>query len=244
MSCHILVDMNEISFVIAPYDLQEMGLEPAICIEPVIDGVSLVDRLKWEDREVAYAGLADIAYALAAWRVPLDDPAPRKIDVLGDDNVIFGTSSAVSAIALGDGAAVTWADFYGSYRPGIHPDHARYESVGPFRFDRAAYERALQEPERAEAPPREAVDVDALASGDPDDPLEWLYAMTMAFDRDFLTPRQPDLVRTTTARGLRALAQRGTPVTEHMVRAWARERNFSAEAIDRYVEWFSSHSEA
>jgi hypothetical protein len=46
--------VNEIAFVIAPY---EYGVGPAEGVEPVIDGVSLVDLLERVEGRPGYAGL-------------------------------------------------------------------------------------------------------------------------------------------------------------------------------------------
>jgi hypothetical protein len=62
--------------------------------------------------------------------------------------------------------------------------------------------------------------------------------MTMAFGRDFVIPTQPQSTRQLAAEGLRSLLQAGNPVTHEVVREWARQRRFTEQAVERYVEQF------
>jgi hypothetical protein len=218
--------MNEISFVVAPY---EFGPGVADGLEPVIDGVSLVDVLKWADGEIWHAGLVDIEHALRELR---DVPAPgaaRVVQVLGctcsDDQC-----SPVTATVSATDVAITWS--------GIHARRQTHADIGPFRFSPSDYAAAVGTPVRARQPVREPVDIDQLAAGMPQDHAAWLRAMTMAFGRDFFVPSDPDAKLEIAARGVRAFEQAGMPISDEAVREWARTIPFSDEAIERYVIWF------
>ena len=218
--------MNEISFVVAP---DEFGIGLEAGLEPVVDGVSLVDVLKWTDGEIEHAGLTGIDRALRALRDVPEPGSPRAVRVLGCLCGVDDCSSVTATVSATD-EAIIWAD--------IHARGRTYAEIGPFVFAPSRYLAAVARPVQSERPIREAVDIEQLAGGFPRDPAAWLRAMTMAFGRDFFTPYEPHGPREIAARGARALADAGMPVSEQAVRAWARERGFSDDAIERYVTWF------
>jgi hypothetical protein len=219
--------MNEISFVIAPDDF---GIGICDAVEPVIDGVSMVDLVKHAEGEVLHQGLTDVERALQALgHVPPPGTAWR-VRVLGCLCGIDGCSN-VRATVSASPDAVTWSDFDGHFRA--------YSDVGPFVFNRAHYSSSAASPVRAEHPVREGADVDQLAAAMPRDHAAWLRAMTMAFGRNFFTPFEPDLPRQVAAQGVRAFAEAGMPVREEAVREWARGRRFDDDAIEQYVAWFN-----
>jgi hypothetical protein len=224
----------DVKFVIAPDDFGEAELE---AVEPVIDGVSLVDIIKHADGEVAFAGLTPPAGYIDAWRRPVKGRSVERVEVLGCGCGYAGCSN-VSAVCQVVRGAVVWSDFRATIRPFGDPGARGYEGLGPYEFSVENYVTALSAPARTAAPVREALDVGRLAAGYPRDPAGWLREMTMAFGRDFLAPYEPEQTRDVLVSGLRALAAAGSPITEDDVRAWMRERRFSDDAINRYVEWF------
>ena len=67
--------------------------------------------------------------------------------------------------------------------------------------------------------------------------------MTMAFRRDFLTPHEPELPRRIALRGLRAFAKpRPATLCLTVPSAWATERRFTDDAIERYAERFDDRA--
>jgi hypothetical protein len=140
---------------------RELGIAPSDCVEVTINGRDLGDWLcDVEGREhgVGYAGLSpDVA--LSPGTPFLDDPTAsandhdRVYERPGDDvrrrayimRCICGDpgcSYVLAKIRVGPDR-VTWSDLVGS-----HAEPQVYSEVGPFEFDRAAYERSLRLPER------------------------------------------------------------------------------------------------
>jgi hypothetical protein len=141
--------VNEIAFVIAPY---EYGLGPAEGVEPVIDGVSLVDLFERVDGRSSYAGLVCHDRYLEHWRRILASGGDPHMKLLGcgcgDPDCSYTTARVEVA-----GDTVVWSDFWGTSRA-RGSQSGRYEEIGPFRFDRGQYAAALTTPVRAEAPIR------------------------------------------------------------------------------------------
>lgn len=225
--------VNEIAFVIAPY---EFGIGRAIALEPVVDGVSVVDVYADVDGEYAYAGLNPPDLFLDHWRDVVAAGVPARVQLLGCGCGDSGCSWAAAQIEVGDDMVV-WADLRGSDRAG-EPSTARYPELGPYQFDRAQYAAALAAPQRAEAHTRQRHDAAALRAGVPSDPSAWLKAMTLTFGRDFPWPSQPHAIREIAAHGLRALIESGHPMTDEVVREWARQRRHTDENIKSCIERF------
>ena len=61
--------MNEIAFVITLYDY---GVGPTDGVEPVVDGVSLIDRFGRADGHATYAARIDVERTLRHW-APTED---------------------------------------------------------------------------------------------------------------------------------------------------------------------------
>jgi hypothetical protein len=144
--------MNEIAFVIAPF---EYGIGDADGVEPVVDGVSVVDLFRRADgRRTSYAGLREIDAHLRSW-APTDDE--RGIRLLG---CVCGDSDCTSVRAqlVADAETVVWAGFWASSAPSDRPEGRDYPEIGPFRFDRRAYEAALANPRRATTAPSDSHD--------------------------------------------------------------------------------------
>jgi hypothetical protein len=218
--------MNEISFVIAP---DEFGIGIREAVEPVIDGVSMVDVLKQAEGEVLHLGLTEIDQALSELQSLPPPGTSRKVRVggclCGDDDC---TNATATVSATSD--TVTWSDIEGHFRT--------YPEAGPFVFDRARYLSSVMGALRSEHPVREEIDIDKLAAAMPNDHAAWLRAMTMAFGRDFFTPYEPELPRNIAARGAAAFAEAGIPISDETVREWARRRGFADDAVEQYVTWF------
>jgi hypothetical protein len=143
--------MNRIAFVIATDDY---GVAPAEGVEPIVDGVSLVDLFRRVDGRIAYAGLTALEGALRTW-APHEQPhAIRLLGCrCGDPDCSYVQSRLVT-----EGECVVWEDFWASSSPGPRPGGRGYPEIGPFRFHRRAYEAALANTERAVAPVRERYD--------------------------------------------------------------------------------------
>jgi hypothetical protein len=131
--------MNEISFVVAP---DEFGPGVADGLEPVIDGVSLVDVLKWADGEIWHAGLVAIEHALHDLRKVPAPGASRVVQVLGctcGDDQCSPVTTTVSATY----DAITWS--------GIHARRQTHADIGPFRFSPSACAAAVATPVRLDS---------------------------------------------------------------------------------------------
>jgi hypothetical protein len=120
----------------------DLGNGPQECAEPAINGESLVDLLaRAEAGRVRYAGLAPEDLA----RVLTDVESGRKAQVLrctcGDDLCSY----AQVTVELG-ADEVVWHGVHASHRE--HAD--AHATLGPWRFSRTAYERALAEPIRVD----------------------------------------------------------------------------------------------
>jgi hypothetical protein len=126
-----LFEMDVIEFVVAKQDL---GNGPQTCAEPIINGERLVDILeRVEGKPTGYAGLAPESLFAA-----LDPAAERaQVQVLrcvcGDDLC----SWARVAVKTGP-EQVVWHNLRAS-----RGEPASYTALGPFRFSREQYERAL-----------------------------------------------------------------------------------------------------
>lgn len=226
--------MHHIEFVIAP---GEFGAGPREAVEPIIDGVSVIDIIKRADGEIAFAGLAPPAAYIEQWQTALERGEAERMEVLGCPCGYAECSHvAVNSRVVGD--LVIWSDFWATCRPAGAPGPRAYDEIGQFEFSKRQYADALRAATHLLAPIRETHDQDALAAGIPGDPTQWLHQMTMAFGRDFLTPYEPEPTTAVVIAGLRSLRDHGAPVTDNAVRAWARGRRFLDEAVERYVEWF------
>jgi hypothetical protein len=138
--------MNEIAFVIAPY---EYGVGPAEGVEPVVDGLSLVNLFTRADGRSAYAGLTSIEGALNRWVPTEEERTIRLLGCGGGDNECNYVHVRIAA----DAETVVWKDFWGT------TGRRSYPKIGPFRFARRDYEAALARPQRATGPIREHQDL-------------------------------------------------------------------------------------
>ena len=221
--------MNELVLTIAP---DEFGRGVCEGLEPVIDGVSLVDVLKWSDGEIRHGGVTDFDGVLARLAYVPVEGEPAAVQVLGCRCGVDGCTGVAVTISATDGA-VTWSEV--RWCRVLRQDPV-YEDVGPFVFARAQYLSAVLHPVRAERPVREQADLDALAAGMPRDHVGWLRSMTMAFGWSFLSPYEAGLPRSITIRALRAFASSGDPMPESAIREWAADRH--PRDIDDYVGYF------
>jgi hypothetical protein len=215
----------------------EFGVGPLDGLEPIIDGVSLVDVMKHAEGEVRHAGITGIERALDRLRAVPIGSETALVQVLGCGCGEDGCSGVDVMISASD-EEIIWSSIRASSAPSGPPGPKTYEDLGPFVFAREQYLSAVQQPVRAEQPLREQPDIAALEAGIPRDHAGWLRAITMAFGRDFLWPPGPELPRSVARRGLRAFANAGDPLPRSAVRAWATERGFTEDAIERYVGWF------
>jgi hypothetical protein len=144
--------MNQISFVIAPF---EYGIGLADGVEPVVDGVSVVDLFRRADgRRTSYAGLREIEAHLRRWAPTEEEHGIRLLGcVCGDSDC-----TSVRARLVTDAETVVWTGFWASSPPSDRPEGREYPEIGPFRFDRRAYEDALANPRRATAAPGDPQD--------------------------------------------------------------------------------------
>jgi hypothetical protein len=205
-------------------------------VEPVIDGVSVVDLFARVDGEISYARLRPPEAFLRHWRSLLAAAQDNRMKLLGCGCGDDLCSWAAAQMEIRQ-HTVVWSEFWGSHPAGKQRP-ARYDELGPYEFDRRQYTAALATPMRAEVPIRQKHDPAALRAGVPSDPAAWLQEMTLTFGRDFHTPSQPDATKRVAAEGLRALSEAGHPMTDEIVREWARNRRYTDEGVERCVQRF------
>ena len=138
--------MNEVAFVIAPH---EYGVGPADGVEPVVDGLSLVDLFRHADGRSAYAGQTSIEGALRTWTPGEEEREIRLLGCSCGDNECAYVQVRMAA----DADTVVWTDFWGT------TGRRSYPEIGPFRFARRDYDAALARPQRATGPVREHRDL-------------------------------------------------------------------------------------
>jgi hypothetical protein len=150
--------MNQISFVIAPF---EYGVGLADGVEPVVDGVSVVDFFRRADgRRTSYASLREIDAHLRSWAPTDDEHGIRLLGCgCGDSDCTY-----VRARLIADTETVVWTGFWASSPPTDRPEGHEYPEIGPFRFDRRAYEAALANPLRATDSPGHSQDSQSFRS--------------------------------------------------------------------------------
>jgi hypothetical protein len=144
--------MNEITFVIAPF---EYGVGPADGVEAVVDGVSVVDFFRRADGcRTSYASLSEIDAHLRSWAPSEEERGIRLLGCgCGDSDC-----TSVRARLVADADTVVWSGFWASSPPSDRPEGREYPEIGPFRFDRRAYEAALANPQRATTAPSDPQD--------------------------------------------------------------------------------------
>ena len=135
--------MNEIAFVIAT---DEFGAGPAEGVEPVIDGVSLVELMADAEGRISYAGLTSPELWLGRWQSALGAGGEQRLHLLGcgcgDD-----MCSHVFATMRRQGNELVLTEFWGSQT-------RAHASLGPFRFQAESFFDALSNPVRADRPVR------------------------------------------------------------------------------------------
>jgi hypothetical protein len=223
-----------IEFVIAPDEFREA---PADAVEPVVDGLSLVDIVKRADEEIAFGGLVPTHFYVGELLAAYERGGAERMRVLG---CVCGDADCSHVAVRLDVTedTVIWSDFWATCRPGGAFGPRAYPELRRYEFAKDQYVSAISKPSHRAAPVRESHDVGALAAGVPRDPARWMREMTMAFGRDFVTPYEPEATKSVVVSGLRALRDAREPVTEEVLRTWAASRRFAPDAIDRYVEWF------
>jgi hypothetical protein len=139
--------MNEITFVIAPF---EYGIALTDGVEAVVDGVSVVDFFRGADGlRTSYASLREIEAHLRSWAPSEEEHGIRLLGcVCGDSDCNY-----VLARLVADADTVVWTGFWASSPPSDRPEGREYPEIGPFRFDRRDYEAALANPRRAATAP-------------------------------------------------------------------------------------------
>jgi len=224
--------VQAIEFVIAEDDFG-MGVQSGV--EPVVDGVSLVDVVKRVDGEISYAGLVPPAEFLAVWRRAMDHEDECRVPVLG---CVCGLSecSSVTAAMQVTPDAVLWSEFRASPSDGRGRASVGYSEFGSLQFDRAQFKAALGAPVVRDAPLRERADLEALSAAMPDDHDAWLREMTMSFGRDFFFT--PDEALQVVAAAMQSFESRGRAIPEQAVRAWAEDRRFSDDAVNEILSRF------
>lgn len=207
--------MSTIEFVVAADELDGAFCEE--CVEPIIDGVSLVDAVKRaERRPIVWAGLrpAELFDQLRG----VSRPARQ----IGERVAVLRCScghrdcSELTAVVRQSGDSVVWESFKAPSSP-----EERYAELGPFVFPRAGYEYALGHPRHAPSPIRDVRVLQALADGEPEDPLEWLQLAYAEADWPAAGDHLVALLD-----GLRARRRSGNPISEAEAYRWARDRGF------------------
>jgi hypothetical protein len=143
--------VNEIAFVIAT---EEYGIGPSAGVEPVIDGVSVVDLFKRADGQVLYAGLRSPEAFLKHWRGALATAGADRMKILGG---LCGDPDCSWATARVEVTrdTVVWSQFRSSHSPQGKPGPRWHDEIGPYQFDGAQYINALANPLHADTPIRE-----------------------------------------------------------------------------------------
>lgn len=204
--------MDTIEFVIAEDQLGDAFLEE--CIEPVINGLSLVDAVKEaERRPIVWSGLepSDLLTPLSS--------AVSYSRAVGDRVALLRSCcghrdcAEVTAEIHATRESVTWQAFRA---PGMPAEI--YAGLGPYEFARSDLDRALANPRRADAPVRDRTVLEALARGEPDDAREWLQHAYAEADWPAASQDLAALLA-----GLRARHHAGNPITEGEAYLWARE---------------------
>lgn len=174
-------------------------------VEPIIDGVSLVDLVRDAGGSTAaFAGMDPGAARPAA--VP--QASPLRVQVLG---CVCGVDdcSGVTVVVAADADHVQWSDF----------DNAGAAELGPFRFERAEYERTIGAPTRSDAPVRRTVQLAQLLSGIPSDHNAWLSAAARYADDHW----NDEHLAVLTA-GFQWFVTAGNPVCPATLSAWQGQR--------------------
>jgi hypothetical protein len=123
--------MDRIEFVV---EQRELGIGSQICAEPVINGEPLVDILaRAEGNPSGYAGLSPRQLRAALEPASVADVRVLRC-VCGDDLCSWARVS----VEIEPGALV-WHDILGS-----RAKADSYRGLGPYRFLRTGYERALR----------------------------------------------------------------------------------------------------
>ena len=144
--------MSQVRFVVRERD----DLNGVTEVVAVVDGQELTDLIHafekaadMESRDVSYGGLIPANFRfgpvrrhfLAGEGALLNEE--RKVPLLGCECGEWGCWPLLASITVDDDAVV-WSDFEQPYRR-----ERDYSALGPFRFDRDAYETALDDLERA-----------------------------------------------------------------------------------------------
>jgi hypothetical protein len=199
--------MDRLEIVVAE---DELGLGVQDCAEPIINGESLVDILKRAEREpIGYAGLSPHALV----RTLRQPEGVATLLVLGCICGCDGCSWVRVRVETGPDEVVWHAVGTSG------ADASVYAAVGPYRFSRAEYERALAAPRRAEAPVRDRSALARLARGLPADHREWLQDLYVETQGDPFDDENMPMALA----GLRVFAASGDPISDHTATAWARD---------------------
>lgn len=125
--------MDSLELVVAE---EELGVGRGQCEDAVINGERLRDLvLRAEGEDVGYAGMHPPGLSDALRRLePASDVQVLRC-ICGDDMC----SWAAVHVVVGEDVVV-WSDLRASRRPA-----PVYAGIGPFSFDRAAYDRAIRQ---------------------------------------------------------------------------------------------------
>lgn len=200
--------MDEIRFHIAEDIVYE---EPALTIEPIVNGKSLRDVMTQLDRSpIGYVGFAP-EDLLSRLRAVESGAAVRTMLLRCSCGNPECTSVSADITVAAD--HVEWTNVSSTWRK------AEGKSVASLTFDRPAYEAALADPEHGSQPVRDTSIRPALAKGLPEDHRDWLELLYMETEGDPYLPDNIELM----LEGLRAFRDRGDPITESEARSWATD---------------------
>jgi hypothetical protein len=216
--------MDTIEFVITVEAVSDGFDEDRI--EPVINGVSLVDLAKRaEQRPAVWIGLRSeellgpLRTCLAISRQIGDRVAVLRCGCGHRD------CAEITAEVVSTADQVTWGAFRNPQR---RPE--AFADLDAFTFPRSVYQDALSNPRRAGAPVRDLRVLAALSRGEPVSARDWLQLAYVEADWPAASEALPRLLE-----GLRKRSRAGNPVLESEAYAWARELGWHEGTIGTIV---------
>lgn len=178
-------------------------------VEPVIGGTSLVELVR-DALDPGRAGFAGLSPSSVPVELPPAGQALRAKLLgcaCGDEGCSY-----VTAVVTADASSVRWAS--------LTTSNGEELPLGPYRFEREAFDRAIRAPVRAEQPIRRTVELGLLLSCVPRDHLAWLDdAARYVEDRWAEEERLAVL-----SAGFQAFARDNDAVAAETLSAWASAR--------------------
>lgn len=194
-----------------------------MCAEPIINGESLVDCLKRAERKpIGYAGLSPQRLSDALVRLRSED-----VQILGCTCGDSKCAWAIVHVKVGSDEVV-WDRVRASCA-----EVDVYAGIGPYRFARDAYEKALAAPRRLNAPIRDRSGLERLASGIPADHRMWLEQLYVETGEGPGSDENMGIARA----GLGVFLAAGEPMSDATAASWARNVGFLENNVETVVSF-------